>query len=205
MWLVVGLGNPGGKYALTRHNIGFMALDAYAASVGGPRWKEERQALVTRLKIDDVEVLFAKPQTFMNKSGESVRPLLDFYKIPLENLIVIHDEIDIGFGAIKIHKNRGPGGHNGIKSLNEHLGTQDYIRLKLGVGRSPNPKVDAAAHVLQDFTPEEQTHLHDILSVAGDALESLIFDGLSKAATKHTRGALGGDANAESASGDERG
>ena len=195
MWLVVGLGNPGGKYALTRHNIGFMALDAYATSIGGPRWKDERQAFVTRFTIDvhgsAEEVLFVKPQTFMNKSGESVQSLMAFYKIQLEQIIVVHDDIDQGFGAVKIHKNRGPGGHNGLKSINEKLG-QDYIRLKLGVGRPPHPKMDVAAYVLQAFSAEEQSHLHDFLSVAGDAIESIIFDGLSKAATKFTRGPIGG-------------
>lgn len=191
MWLIVGLGNPGGKYTMTRHNIGFMALDAYGISVGNPRWKEERQAFVTRLKIDDQEVIFAKPQTFMNKSGESVRSLMDYYKIPIENLIVVHDDIDQGFGAIKIHKNRGPGGHNGLKSINEMLGTQDYVRLKLGVGRPSHPKMDVAAYVLQNFSEQEQSHLHDFLSLAGDAIESILFDGLSKAATKFTRGPLG--------------
>lgn len=198
MFLVAGLGNPGGKYALTRHNIGFMALDAYCASIGNPRWKEERQALVTRLKIEDQEVLFVKPQTYMNKSGEAVRALLDYYKIPLENLIVIHDEIDIGFGAIKIHKNRGAGGNNGVKSINEVLGTQDYVRLKLGVGRPSHPKMDVSAHVLQSFSAEEQVHLHDFLAIAGDAMESLIFDGYSKAATKFTRGPIGSSAEAGS-------
>lgn len=190
MWLVVGLGNPGGKYALTRHNIGFMALDAYSVSVGGLKWKEERQAFVTRFKIEDQDVLFAKPQTYMNKSGESVRALVDFYKIPLENLIVVHDEIDIGFGALKIQKNRGPGGHNGLKSINECLGTQDYIRIKLGVGRPTNPCMDVAAYVLQAFSPEEQEHLHDFLAHAGDAIESIILEGQSKAATKYTRGPI---------------
>jgi PTH1 family peptidyl-tRNA hydrolase len=196
MWLVIGLGNPGGKYSLTRHNIGFKALDAYVASVAeaalktatAPRWKDERQALVTRMKIEDQEVLFAKPQTFMNLSGESVRALMDFYKIPLEQIIVIHDDIDQGFGAIKIHKNRGAGGHNGLKSINEILGTQDYVRLKLGVGRPTNTKMDVAAYVLQGFAPEEQEHLHDLLAASGSAMESLIFDGYGKAATKFTRG-----------------
>mgnify|MGYP001557836626 CR=1 FL=1 len=196
MWLIVGLGNPGAKYAMTRHNIGFMALDAYAQGVGNPRWKEERQALVVRLKMDDQEVIFAKPQTFMNKSGESVRALMDFYKVELEKIVVVHDEIDVGFGAIRIHKNRGSGGHNGIKSINQMLSTQDYVRLKLGVGRSPNPNIDAATHVLQNFAPEEQADLVDFLNVAGDAIESLIFDGTSKAATKFTRDALKGPATA---------
>jgi PTH1 family peptidyl-tRNA hydrolase len=198
MWIVVGLGNPGTKYSLNRHNVGFMALDAYCASVasaGGrigpaPKWKDEKQALVTRLKMENVEVLFVKPQSYMNNSGIPVQALMHFYKIPLENLIVLHDEIDIGFGAIKIQKNRGPGGHNGLKSINEKLGTQDYVRLKLGVGRPSHPGMDVASYVLQDFSSEEQTHLHDFLSVAGDAVESLIFDGYDKAATKFTRKAV---------------
>jgi PTH1 family peptidyl-tRNA hydrolase len=194
MWLVVGLGNPGGKYILTRHNIGFMALDAYCEScksAGHPRWKDEKQADVVRLKIENEEVIFAKPQTFMNNSGEPARALLDYYKIPIENLIVLHDDIDQGFGGIKIHKNRGAGGHNGLKSLNEKLGTQDYIRIKLGVGRPPHPKMDVAAYVLQNFAETEHADLHDFLSVAGDAIESLIFDGYSKAATKFTRSPIG--------------
>jgi PTH1 family peptidyl-tRNA hydrolase len=191
MWLVVGLGNPGGKYALTRHNIGFMALDAYNTSVGGPRWKDERQAFTTKLKLEDVEVLFAKPQTFMNKSGDSVRALMDFYKIALEQLLVVHDDIDQGFGAIKIHKNRGAGGHNGLKSINENLGSQDYIRLKLGVGRPADPRMDVASYVLQSFAATEQNQLHEFLAHSGDAIEAVIFDGLSKAATKFTRGASG--------------
>jgi PTH1 family peptidyl-tRNA hydrolase len=187
MWIVVGLGNPGAKYAMHRHNVGFMALDSYCASVGFPKWKDEKQALVTRLKMEDQEVLFVKPQTYMNKSGDSVQALMQFYKIPIENLIVLHDEIDIGFGAIKIQKNRGPGGHNGLKSINEMLGTQDYVRIKLGVGRPSHPGMDVAAYVLQDFSSEEQTHMHDFLEVGGDAVESLIFDGYDKAATKFTR------------------
>ncbi|RYZ66105.1 MAG: aminoacyl-tRNA hydrolase [Proteobacteria bacterium] len=152
--------------------------------------QDERQALVTRLKLEDQEVLFAKPQTYMNKSGESVQALMHFYKIGIDKLIVLHDEIDIPFGAIKIHQNRGPGGHNGLKSINQMLGSQDYPRLKLGVGRPSHPGMDVAAYVLQDFSSEEQTHLHEFLGVAGDAVESLIFDGYNKAATKFTRGPI---------------
>lgn len=195
MWLVVGLGNPGAKYAMNRHNIGFMALDSYCAGIGFPKWKDERQALVTRFKLspekgESVEVIFCKPQTYMNKSGESVQALMHFYKIGIENLIVLHDEIDIGYGAIKIQKNRGPGGHNGLKSINQMLGTQDYVRLKLGVGRPTHPGMDVAAYVLQDFSSLEQQHIHDFLGISGDAVESLIFDGYNKAATKFTRGPI---------------
>lgn len=187
MWMVVGLGNPGAEYALHRHNVGFMALDSYCASVGFPKWKNEKQALVTRLKMEDKDVLFVKPQTFMNLSGDSVQTLMHFYKIELEHVIVVHDEIDIGFGAIKIQKNRGAGGHNGLKSINEKLATQDYVRIKLGVGRPAHPGMDIASYVLQDFTNEERTHMHEFMEVAGDAVESLIFDGYDKAATKFTR------------------
>lgn len=190
MWIICGLGNPGAKYAMHRHNVGFMALDAYCASVGMPKWRDEKQALVTRLKIEDQDVLFVKPQTYMNKSGEPLRALMDFYKVGIENLIVLHDEIDIGFGAIKIQKNRGPGGHNGLKSINQMLGSQDYVRIKLGVGRPPHPAMDIAAFVLQDFSTEERTHLHDFLEAGGDAVETLILEGYDKAATKHTRKAV---------------
>lgn len=187
MWLVAGLGNPGAKYAMNRHNAGFLALDGYCASIGLPKWRDEKQALVTRLKIENQDVLFVKPQTYMNKSGDSVRALMDFYKIGIENLVVLHDEIDIGFGAIKIQKNRGAGGHNGLKSINEMLGSQDYVRIKLGVGRPPHPAMDVAAYVLQDFNSDERPHLHDFLEVGGDAVETMILEGYDKAATKHTR------------------
>jgi PTH1 family peptidyl-tRNA hydrolase len=190
MWLVIGLGNPGAKYSLTRHNIGFMALDVFASGTGSPKWREEQQALVLRLKIEGVETIFAKPQTFMNLSGESVQALMAYYKIPLEKILVVHDDIDQGYGAIKLHKNRGAGGHNGLKSINQMLGTQDYLRLKLGVGRPPNPKMDVASYVLQNFSQEETTHLHDFLNVAGDAIESMVLNGYDKTATKFTRGPL---------------
>jgi PTH1 family peptidyl-tRNA hydrolase len=187
MWIVVGLGNPGAQYSMNRHNVGFMALDSYCAGLGSPRWKDEKQALVTRLKMENEDVLFVKPQTYMNLSGDSVQALMQFYKISLEHLIVLHDEIDIGFGAIKIQKNRGAGGHNGLKSINEKMATQDYVRIKLGVGRPTHPGMDVAAYVLQDFSNEERTHMHDFMEVAGDAVESLIFEGYDKAATKYTR------------------
>ncbi len=190
MWLVIGLGNPGAKYLLNRHNIGFMALDHFAAGLGSPKFKDERQALVCRCKLDDEEVLFVKPQTYMNKSGESVRALMDFYKIDFGKIIVVHDEIEQAFGVIKVLKNRGAGGHNGIKSITEMLGTQDYLRLRLGVGRPPDPRMDLAAYVLQDFSSDEKTLMNRYLEVAGDTIESIIFDGSEKAASKFNRSAL---------------
>jgi len=189
MFLIVGLGNPGAKYLLTRHNIGFMALDRYFESAGGkPTWKEQFKALTARVKIEGQDVIFAKPQTFMNLSGEAVQPLMDFYKIDLDHVLVVHDELDIGFGAIKIQRNRGPGGHNGLKSLNEKLGTQDYTRLKLGVGKPPDPRWDIANWVLSGFFPEETAHLMEFLDTAGDAIESFVLNGYQKTATAYTRG-----------------
>ncbi|GIL16999.1 MAG: peptidyl-tRNA hydrolase [Oligoflexia bacterium] len=184
MWLIVGLGNPGPKYALTRHNIGFQCLDLYSQSINNPPWNEEHKAHICKVKINDIPVIFAKPMTYMNKSGESVQALLHYYKISLENLIVVHDELDQPFGKMKIQKNRGHGGHNGIRSISELLGTQDYIRLKLGIGRPPHPNMEVADYVLQKFSQEEQSQLADFLNKGGDALEAIIFDGLQKASTK---------------------
>ncbi len=192
MWLIVGLGNPGAKYLLTRHNIGFMALDSFTASIGDLPSREERKAVTCRFKLDDEEVLLVKPQTFMNKSGESVQALMDFYKIDLAHLIVLHDDIDQPFGSLKIQKNRGPGGHNGLKSLNEQLGTQDYIRLKLGIGRpqGQQAKMDVADYVLQKFSEAEQGMLTEFLDRAGDAMECIVFEGFEKAATRFSRSSI---------------
>lgn len=194
MFLIVGLGNPGAKYLLNRHNIGFMALDRYVNNPSA--WKEAHKALVCKASVEGADgkktdVLFAKPQTFMNKSGESVRALVDFYKISLDNLLVVHDELDIGYGAIKVQRDRGPGGHNGLKSINEMLGTQDYTRLKLGVGKPPDPRWEIANWVLSNFSENESATLTEFLDFSGDAFESFMIDGYQKTATKFTRGATG--------------
>lgn len=190
MWMIVGLGNPGAKYLMTRHNVGFMALDSFTASLGNLPSKEEMKSVTCKFKLEGEDVLLVKPQTFMNKSGEAVQALMAYYKIELPKLVVVHDEIEIPFGAIKIQKNRGAGGHNGLRSINETLGTQDYLRIRLGVSRPPNPKMDVADWVLQNFSTEEREKLPLFLDVAGDALETLVFDGYVKAATKFNRNAL---------------
>lgn len=184
MWLIVGLGNPGGEYKLTRHNIGFMAVDALVQGLGNPPAKNQFKAEIFQTKWNDEPVILCKPQTFMNLSGESVQPLMGFYKIPLSNLIVIHDDIDQGFDQIRIHKNRGHGGHNGIKSITNLMGTMDYTRLKLGVGRPDNPAFNVADYVLGKFTKEEFEKMPDFLNRAGDAVESIMRDGVQKASTK---------------------
>ncbi len=183
MWLVVGLGNPGSKYLLTRHNVGFIALDSFLAGIGDPDGKEQFNAVTTKFKMENEDIVFAKPQTYMNKSGESVKPILDFYKLELSQLIVVHDDIDQPFGQIKIQKNRGHGGHNGIRSISEVLSSSDYIRVKIGVGRPANPKMDVADYVLSKFDPSEQARLNDLLNLTSDAIEAIIFEGYEKAAT----------------------
>jgi peptidyl-tRNA hydrolase, PTH1 family len=182
-WLVVGLGNPGSKYENTRHNIGFMCIDRMAP---GLSFKSEHKALVTRTQIGSTTVLLAKPQTFMNLSGESVQPLTHFYKISLENLIVIHDEADLPFLNMRVQKNRSSGGSNGVKSITQMLGSQDYCRVRLGIGRPSSP-MDTADYVLQNFSKDEQKLLPEFLDRGRKACETLILKGLSQAATLFNR------------------
>lgn len=184
MWLIVGLGNPGNQYKLTRHNIGFMAIDYFLEGLGNPPVKNQFKAEVSQVNWKGHQLVFCKPQTFMNLSGESVQPLMGFYKIPLEHLIVLHDDIDQPFNQMKIHKNRGHGGHNGIKSITNLMGTMDYTRLKLGVGRPENPNIPVADFVLGKFTNEEFAMMPDFLNRGLDAVESIILDGVQKASTK---------------------
>lgn len=184
MYLIVGLGNPGQKYSMNRHNIGFMACDYWLKSLNGSDCRDEHKALTKRFKIDDQEILLAKPQTFMNKSGEAVVALMNFYKIPKDNLLVIHDDIDLPFGSMKIQYNRGPGGQNGVRNISELLGHNEYTRLKLGVGRPPHPDFAVADYVLGNFPKEEVVLLDQYLEKASDAIESFIFEGINKASTK---------------------
>jgi peptidyl-tRNA hydrolase, PTH1 family len=183
MWMIVGLGNPGPQYALTRHNIGFMAVDILLRSVGGPHESLDQKALVAKFKWDEISMMVVKPQAYMNRSGESVRPLMDFYKISPENLIVVHDEVDLAFGAMKIQKNRSAGGHNGVKDISLHLGTNDFYRIRLGVGRPAHPEQAMADHVLSKFSKEEMKILPEFLNKSCDSMESLIFDGFGKASS----------------------
>jgi peptidyl-tRNA hydrolase, PTH1 family len=193
MYLVVGLGNYGAKYAMNRHNIGFMCVDVWLKSLGenpsDSSFREEHKALTKKIKItragEEKEILIAKPQTYMNKSGESVVSLMQFYKIQRPNLIVVQDDIDQAFGAMKIQFNRGHGGQNGIRNISELFGAADYHRLKLGVGRPEHPGFDIGDYVLGNFPKDELSMLPKFLEKGSLAIESFIFDGASKAATKY--------------------
>lgn len=184
MWMIVGLGNPGGQYSLTRHNIGFMAVDAFLKSVGEPPTQNQFKAEIQKFKIDDHALLTVKPQTYMNLSGESVQPLAGYYKIPPERIIVIQDDIDQAFGKMKIHQNRGHGGHNGIKSITQLLGSNQYLRLKLGVGRPENPQYPVADYVLGKFSGDEFKAMPDFLAKAEEAIRAILKDGHVKAANR---------------------
>lgn len=152
--LVVGLGNPGSEYVNTRHNVGFMTVDSLVP--GDATWKKEKNALTTRVDVDGVRLIFAKPQTFMNNSGDSVGPLMAFYKIPLENIVVIHDDMDLKVGTVREKVGGSSAGHNGIKSIDNAIG-KDYRRIRIGIGhpRDFGMKTDPADWVLGKFDDEQ--------------------------------------------------
>ena len=178
--LVVGLGNPGERYAATRHNIGHMVVNELAHR-NGERFKAHKaQAAVAefRLGIGGPKVVLAKPATYMNLSGKPVAALLKFFKVGPENLIVVHDELDIDFDTIRLKRGGGEGGHNGLKSTSQALGTKDYLRVRAGIGRPPG-RMAPADHVLRPFSSTEQKTLALHIDRLADAVESLIENGLT--------------------------
>lgn len=178
-WLVVGLGNPGPEYAGNRHNVGFMVADLLAGRVGG-RFKSHRsRAQVVEGRLAGRRVILAKPMSFMNLSGGPVTALRDFFKVPPGNIVVIHDELDIDYGTLRLKKGGGDNGHNGLKSITKSLGP-DYYRVRFGVGRPPG-RMDVAAYVLRDFSGTERKELDYFVDRAADSVESLLEDGLERA------------------------
>jgi len=178
--LVVGLGNPGERYAATRHNIGHMVVNELAHR-NGERFKAHKaQAAVAefRLGIGGPKVVLAKPATYMNLSGKPVAALLKFFKIGPENLIVVHDELDIDFDTIRLKRGGSEGGHNGLKSISQALGTKDYLRVRAGIGRPPG-RMAPADYVLRPFSNTEQRTLALHIDRIADAVESLIENGLT--------------------------
>ena len=158
--LIVGLGNPGNEYNGTRHNIGFTCLDSFASSQKFDPWahKTDLKCLVTTQTLGDTRVILCKPTTFMNLSGEAVQAIAHFYKIPLEQIIVVHDELDIPFGQIRVRTGGSSAGHNGIKNISLHL-SEHYGRVRIGIGPKTPPQIDSADFVLQRFSKSEQAHV----------------------------------------------
>jgi peptidyl-tRNA hydrolase, PTH1 family len=181
MWLFIGLGNLGKKYEATRHNIGFMALDLVAKELG-LKFQSQFKGEFAKGSWHGQDLLLLKPQTFMNLAGQSVQPCQAFYKISLNQILVFHDDLDQPYGQIRIHKNRGHGGHNGIRDISATLGTQDYARVKMGIGRPPHPDFAVADYVLQNFSPEELSELPKFLRLSLEAAGSVMQVGVEKSA-----------------------
>ncbi|WP_449060781.1 aminoacyl-tRNA hydrolase [Planomonospora algeriensis] len=176
-WLVVGLGNPGPEYAGNRHNAGFMVLDELAARAGG-RFKAHRsRAEVLEGRLAGAPAVLAKPLSFMNLSGGPVKALADFYKVDPARVVVVHDELDVPYGALRAKLGGGDNGHNGLKSITKSLATRDYLRVRFGIGRPPG-RMDTAAYVLRDFATAERKDLAFLVDRAADVVESLVRVGL---------------------------
>ncbi|MFD4787956.1 aminoacyl-tRNA hydrolase [Streptomyces sp. NPDC058459] len=184
-WLVVGLGNPGPEYAMNRHNVGFMAVDLLAERIGG-KFKRagKAQAQVLEGRTGPVgpagrRVILAKPLSYMNLSGGPVNALRDFYKVPLSQVVAVHDELDIDYGALRLKLGGGDNGHNGLKSMTKAMGA-DYHRVRFGIGRPPG-RMQVADFVLKDFASAERKELGYFVDRAADAVECLVVEGLERA------------------------
>lgn len=181
--LIVGLGNPGREYRNNRHNIGFMAVERLAAAYNIPMSRVQNRAIVGSGTIAGRPVILARPQTYMNRSGDAVGPLANYYKLEPADILVIYDELDLPFGTLRLRKGGGPGGHNGMRSIIQHLG-QNFPRLRLGIGRPPG-RMPPAAYVLQDFSPADQPIVEDMLDEAVRAVETFLREGIDIAMTRH--------------------
>jgi peptidyl-tRNA hydrolase, PTH1 family len=188
-FLIAGLGNPGREYRENRHNIGFMAIDRVGIETGIRLSRMQSKALVGAGSLGLQKIVLAKPQTFMNLSGQSVTALLRFYKLTPSQLLVIHDDLDLPLGTLRMRPSGGSAGQKGLASIIEYLGTQDFPRLRLGIGRPPG-RMDAADYVLQDFPVAEQMVLKDVLDRAVKAARTFVDDGIERAMNIYNGAAL---------------
>jgi PTH1 family peptidyl-tRNA hydrolase len=179
-WLVVGLGNPGPSYAGNRHNVGFMVLDLLADRVGGRFKAHKGRADVVEGRLAGQPAVLAKPKSYMNESGGPVTSVANFFGVPAEQIVVVHDELDIPYGAVRLKLGGGDNGHNGLRSITRSLGTKDYLRVRVGVGRPPG-RQDPADFVLKDFSATERRELGFHVDRAADAAEALVTGSLEAA------------------------
>ena len=186
MKIIVGLGNPGSEYERTRHNTGFMVVDRLASKHNIEIKKEKSKALFGTGEINGEKVMIVKPQTFMNLSGESIRPLADYYKVDPEDILIVYDDISLAPGQLRIRAKGSAGGHNGIKSIIAHLGTQEFPRVKVGVGEKPS-RMDLADYVLGHFSKEERATMDDAVKEAADAVCEIVNVGIAQAMNDHNR------------------
>lgn len=180
MKIIAGLGNPGREYAQTKHNVGFLMVDALAAHLGVTEWREKFDALIAQTRIGSEKVLLVKPQTYMNESGRAIAPLMKFYKLSAEDLLVAHDDMDIPAGVIRIRKKGSSGGHNGIKSILALLGDEHFARIRIGIGR-PLPGWSVVNHVLAPFAQEDAPKISAAIQYLIPAVECIVKEDIDKA------------------------
>ncbi len=183
-FLFLGLGNPGREYVRNRHNVGFMFIDRLSVRLNARGLRVQSKAIVTSGHYEGRKVILAKPQTYMNLSGQAVQALARFYKVPLGQLLVAHDDLDLPFGTIRLRPGGGPGGQKGVASAIEQLGTQDFARLRFGIGRPPG-RMDPADFVLEDFSAGQTDLLEEILERGVDAALTFVTEGLDRAMNKY--------------------
>jgi PTH1 family peptidyl-tRNA hydrolase len=189
--LIAGLGNPGTKYTGNRHNIGFMCVDRFAYDSNLTFTRSNSRAIIVEGRIAGHDIVLAKPQTFMNNSGESIGRLVRKFKVKFENLIIVHDDLDLPLGRIRIRLGGSSGGHNGINSIVQHIGNQEFIRVRVGIGRpngqetGKNGEDDVINHVLGDFNAEEKTIMQEVIPCTSEALRCLLTSGLIEAMNKY--------------------
>ena len=183
MKIIAGLGNPGSEYAATKHNVGFMLIDALAEKLGVDDWREKYDALVLETHIGLQKVLLVKPLTYMNESGRAIGPLLNWYKLEPEDLVVLHDDMDIPVGTVRIRRKGSAGGHNGIKSVLAHVGDEHFARVRIGIGR-PLPGWTVIHHVLAPFPAEDVPKIKDAIEYLVPAVECIVTEDVDMAMNK---------------------
>jgi len=184
--VVLGLGNPGKRYERTRHNLGFLVLDRIASNHGIPITGKKHQSLIGEWQVEGERVLLVKPQTYMNRAGDAVKALFRYFPLSTTDLVVIHDDLDLPLGRMRIRPRGGAGGHRGVLSIIEALGEEDFFRVRIGIGR-PTVGREPTDYVLEPFSPDEASRLEPIVSTAADGVESLLREGPVKAMEKFNR------------------
>lgn len=183
MKLIIGLGNVGAKYTFTRHNVGFMLADKFALDNGADfRENTKLKSLITKFYANGEEYMIVKPTTYMNLSGEAMRAVIDYYKISPEDMIIVYDDLSLNLGKIRFRANGSDGGHNGIKSIIQHLGSKNFARLKIGIG--PQPPIPSEAFVLQNFDKDNLEILKDVLKTSEEAIKYFFEYGIEKTQNK---------------------
>jgi PTH1 family peptidyl-tRNA hydrolase len=189
-WLVIGLGNPGRQYAAHRHNVGFVTADLLASRLGATFGRNKRavaEVAEGRLGFGGPKLILVKPLTFMNLSGAPVVSLAQFFKVPVDNVIAVHDELDVPYGQVRVKRGGGEGGHNGLRSMSKSLGSKEYARIRIGIGRPPG-RQDPADYVLSDFSGAERKELDFLVDRAADMVEAIVLEGVEWTQNKYHGG-----------------